>query len=323
MAAAKNAGASGPTSDDASTVTTIEIAPTLARGIGTTTLTMRRAACRRHMHPGEVEVLLAAPSRALRCRPAPQRLRSKLLTGHANVALSSLISMSSMTWRISAAAPGAVVGLVAVTRSAAAFMASSAQAISATPWCILKMAAVDSTDERNMMTIMNVSGGFAMAQMGRPGLSSQQKHELWARWKAGQSLSDIGRSLDKHAGSIFGVLHSRGGIAPPARRRSPRSLSVREREEISRGLVSGLSLRLIAAQLGRAPSTISREVGRKKGRRKYRAANADERTWRSACRPKPCRLAVNRSLHVKSLPTATPVSLPIATPWGTGLGLST
>src|SRR6478735_3260119 len=111
-----------------------------------------------------------------------------------------------------------------------------------------------------------------MAPMGRPGLSWQQKQELWARWKAGQSLSDIGRSLGKHAGSIFGVLHSRGGIAPRARTRSARSLS----------------MRLIAAQLGRAPSTISREVGRNSGRRKYRAANADERAWRWACRPKPC-----------------------------------
>lgn len=137
-----------------------------------------------------------------------------------------------------------------------------------------------------------------MAQMGRPGLSSQQKHELWARWKAGQSLSDIGRSLGKHAGSIFGVLQSRGGIAPSARTRSRRSLSAREREEISRGLVSGLSLRLIAAQLGRAPSTISREIGRNSGRSMYRAANADERAWQSACRPKPCRLAINRSLQM-------------------------
>src|SRR5271169_765592 len=138
----------------------------------------------------------------------------------------------------------------------------------------------------------------AMAQMGRPGLSRQQKQELWARWKAGQTLSDIGRSLGKHAGSIFGVLHSRGGIAPATRKRSRRSLSVHEREEISRGLVAGLSLRLIAAQLGRAPSTISREVGRNNGRRKYRAANADERAWRSACRPKLCRLAINPSLQM-------------------------
>jgi IS30 family transposase len=137
-----------------------------------------------------------------------------------------------------------------------------------------------------------------MAQMGRPGLSPQQKHELWARWKAGQSLSDIGRSLGRHAGSIFGVLLSRGGIAPPARARSRRSLSMHEREEISRGLMAGVSLRKIAAQLGRAPSTISREISRNSGPRKYRATNADERAWRSACRPKPCRLAINPALQM-------------------------
>jgi IS30 family transposase len=136
-----------------------------------------------------------------------------------------------------------------------------------------------------------------MAAVGRPGLSSQQKRELWARWKAGQSLSDIGRSLGKHAGSVFGVLSSRGGIAPPSRRRSPRSLSLYEREEISRGLVAGLSFRRIAAQLGRAPSTISREIERNNGCSKYRATNADERAWRSACRPKRCRLAVSQSLQ--------------------------
>src|SRR4051794_16083972 len=96
----------------------------------------------------------------------------------------------------------------------------------------------------------------AMAQMGRPGLSRLQKQELWARWKAGQSLSDIGRSLGKHAGSIFGVLSARGGIAPLARGRSRLSLSLHEREEISRGLVAGLSIRKIATQLDRAPSTI-------------------------------------------------------------------
>lgn len=136
-----------------------------------------------------------------------------------------------------------------------------------------------------------------MAQMGRPGLSPQQKSELWARWKSGQSLSEIGRGLGKHAGSIFGVLYSRGGIAPPTKRRSKRSLFLREREEISRGLSSGLSLRRIAAQLGRAPSTISREVARNRGCTRYRAADADEHAWRSACRPKLCRLAVNRPLQ--------------------------
>jgi DNA-binding CsgD family transcriptional regulator len=94
-----------------------------------------------------------------------------------------------------------------------------------------------------------------MGQMGRPGLSVQQKGELWTRWKLGQSLSDIGRHLGKRAGSIFGVLLSRGGIAPPTRVRSRRSLSVQEREEISRGLVAGLSMRRIAAQLGGCSET--------------------------------------------------------------------
>jgi IS30 family transposase len=136
-----------------------------------------------------------------------------------------------------------------------------------------------------------------MAQMGRPGLSSQQKEELWAKWRAGQSLSDIGRALGKHAASVFGVLLSKGGIAPCARIRSRLSLSLQDREEISRGLVAGLSLRKIAEHLGRSPSTISREVSRNHGRRKYRAADADERAWRQASRPKPCLLAANRSLQ--------------------------
>src|ERR1700710_3035920 len=99
-----------------------------------------------------------------------------------------------------------------------------------------------------------------MAQLGRPGLSPQQKAELWRRWKAGESLSDIGRALGKHAASVFGVLLSKGGIAPPIRWRSSRSLSLQEREEISRGLIAGSSLRKIAEQLGRAPSSISREI---------------------------------------------------------------
>ena len=136
-----------------------------------------------------------------------------------------------------------------------------------------------------------------MPQMGRPGLSPQQKTELWERWKAGQSLSDIGRSLGKHAASVFGVLLAKGGIAPPARKRSSRSLTLQDREEISRGLIAGLSLRRIAEQLGRSPSTISPEIDRNRGRSQYRATMADERAWQEASRPKPCRLAVNRSLQ--------------------------
>jgi IS30 family transposase len=122
---------------------------------------------------------------------------------------------------------------------------------------------------------------------------------LWRRWKDGQSLSEIGLALEKHAGSIHGVLKARGGIAPIARARSDRSLDAGEREEISRGLVAGHSLRRIAEHIGRSPSTISREVSRNGGRHCYRAASADERAWKQAERPKPCHLA--RHARLRSL----------------------
>ena len=128
-----------------------------------------------------------------------------------------------------------------------------------------------------------------MARMGRPGLSSAQKAALWQRWKSGQSLSDIGRALGKHAGSVHGVLSANGGILPATRCRSSRSLSLAEREEISRGIAVGASMRKIAAIINRSPSTVSREVSRNGGST-YRAVEADSRAWHQACRPKPCHL---------------------------------
>lgn len=125
-----------------------------------------------------------------------------------------------------------------------------------------------------------------MAQRGRPGLTARQKGELWSRWRRGESLSDIGRALGKHAGSIYGVLAANGGITPTKASRSASALSLSEREEISRRLVRGLTIRAIAARVRRAPSTISREIARNGGRAKYRAARADERAWASAKRPK-------------------------------------
>lgn len=136
-----------------------------------------------------------------------------------------------------------------------------------------------------------------MAQMGRPGLSAAQKAELWQRWKQGQSLSEIGRALGKHAGSIHGVVSSNGGFMPPIRRRSRWALTLAEREEISRGLAMGGSIRQIAATLGRAPSTISREIHRHGGAHRYRASEADMRAWDRARRPKRCRLATQPSLQ--------------------------
>lgn len=133
--------------------------------------------------------------------------------------------------------------------------------------------------------------------MGRPGLSAKEKKDLWARWRLGQSLSDIGRALGKHAGSIYGVLAASGGITPPTRTRRQTALSLREREEISRGLAKGLSLRAIAKRLRKAPSTISREVARNGGQARYRAAQADERAQAKAKRPKASLLALRPGLR--------------------------
>lgn len=135
-----------------------------------------------------------------------------------------------------------------------------------------------------------------MAQMGRPGLSASQKAELWQRWKTGQSLSDIGRALGKHAGSVHGVLSSNGGIVPLNRQRSRLALTLDEREEISRGIASGLSMRKIAEEIGRSPSTVYREIERNGGRERYRASDADVKAWRKAERPKSCRLATHCKL---------------------------
>jgi IS30 family transposase len=128
-------------------------------------------------------------------------------------------------------------------------------------------------------------------------LSDEQKREVWRRWRDGQSLSEIGRALGKVPGSIHGVVAANGGFVPAARTRSTGVLSLAEREEISRGLAAGDSFRAIAGRVGRAPSTISREVGRHGGREKYRAARADEGAWGNARRPKSCLLQQSPALR--------------------------
>ena len=112
----------------------------------------------------------------------------------------------------------------------------------------------------------------------------------------GDSLHAIASLFDRYHPSIQGVLARTGGIRPPKRRRSRLALSMSEREEISRGIVAGNSIRAIASHIGRAPSTVSREIHRNGGRRRYRANKADEAAWDRAKRPKTCKLAENRSL---------------------------
>jgi IS30 family transposase len=128
-------------------------------------------------------------------------------------------------------------------------------------------------------------------------LSAAQRSDVWRRWKAGESLHEIGRACGKPHNCIRCVLLPSGGIAPAARRRSGRALTLAEREDISRGIASGSSIRAIASGLDRAASTVSREVTRHGGRSAYRALDADKQAWKSALRAKRCLLAGNRKLR--------------------------
>ena len=126
----------------------------------------------------------------------------------------------------------------------------------------------------------------------------KQKAEPWERWKSGQCVADIARALARRNKSgVYRVLAVNGGIAPSPGRRAPVALRLEEREEISRGIVGGRSIRRIAQGLGRSPSTVSREIKRNGGCSVYRATEADTRAWGRALRPKPCRLARHAELR--------------------------
>src|ERR1700683_3356147 len=128
-------------------------------------------------------------------------------------------------------------------------------------------------------------------------LSEEQRNDMWRRWKAGQSLHEIGRTFGKDHVSIQFMLAQHGGIAPAVRRRSLVTLTLAEREDISRGIAGGSSIREISKGLQRAVSTVSREVARHGGRPLYRARAADHQAWELALRPKVCLLAMQVKLQ--------------------------
>ena len=142
-----------------------------------------------------------------------------------------------------------------------------------------------------------------MKQRRRIYYSAAQRSEIWDRWQAGEPMSSIGRRFDRESSSVFSVISPTGGIRPPARRRGRETLSLFEREEISRGLSMQCSLRSIARKLGRSASTISREVSRNGGLDRYRAARSDQAAWDRARRPKLCKLAcrplLSRTVSIK------------------------
>jgi IS30 family transposase len=123
-----------------------------------------------------------------------------------------------------------------------------------------------------------------------------QKAMMWDRWRQGETLHHIAQLFDRHHNSVRGILAQSGGIRPAQRVRSDRVLSLSEREEVSRGVVAGRSMRSIAVSMRRAPSTVSREIRRNGGCKDYRASEADQAAWDQARRPKRCKLVQNRVL---------------------------
>jgi len=149
---------------------------------------------------------------------------------------------------------------------------------------------VTSTVRRNTLSLLE-RWGVQMKRRRRIYFTADQKREIWDRWQRGESMSSIGRGFDRDSSSIYPLLSRTGGIRPPDRKRSRLSLTLVEREEISRGLEGRLSLRCIARRLRRSASTISREVKRNGGIDRYRAVQSDQAAWDRACRPKLCKLA--------------------------------
>src|SRR4249920_346645 len=128
-------------------------------------------------------------------------------------------------------------------------------------------------------------------QSFRRGFTAAEKTELWDRWQRGESLKAIGRAFGKPSSCIYFQVARHGGIRPAPRRRSRLSLTLLEREEISRGIAAHRSARLMARSLGHSPSTVSREISRNGGYDRYRAALADDQAWARSRRPKRCKLA--------------------------------
>jgi IS30 family transposase len=135
-----------------------------------------------------------------------------------------------------------------------------------------------------------------MEQRPRIYYTESQKALMWERWQKGESLQHIAQLFDRNHSSIQRILAETGGIRPAPRRRSRLALTLAEREEISRAVVTGHSMRSIAVQIGRAPSTISREIKRNGGQECYRASQADQSARDRGRRSKTGKLAANRAL---------------------------
>lgn len=137
-----------------------------------------------------------------------------------------------------------------------------------------------------------------MKKIVRTRYSAAQLTMMWDLYQKGESLTAIASLFNKSHTAAAGVIGRTGGIRPAERKRRGSSLTLEEREEISRGIAVGSSIRSIAENLGRAPSTVSREISRNGGSKKYRANKAETRAWENAKRPKACKLLLSRALSL-------------------------
>jgi DNA-binding CsgD family transcriptional regulator len=135
-----------------------------------------------------------------------------------------------------------------------------------------------------------------MKQRPRIYYTEGQKALMWDRWRKGDSLQQIAQLFDRNHSSVQRILAETGAIQTAQRCRSRLALTLAEREETSRSVAAGQSIRAIAKLLGRAPSTVSQEIKRNGGREGYRASQADQAAWNRASRPKICKLVENRAL---------------------------
>ena len=149
---------------------------------------------------------------------------------------------------------------------------------------------------QHTLDALEAQGVLQMKQRPRIYYSASQRALIWERWRKGETIHQIAGLFDRGHSSIQRILAESGGMGPAERHRSRLALTLSEREEISRGVVAGGSIRSIAASLGRAPSSISREIRRNGGPGGYRASRADQAAWDRAYRPKVCKLVQNRAL---------------------------
>ena len=131
----------------------------------------------------------------------------------------------------------------------------------------------------------------------RRAFTESEKTEIWDRIEAGQTPASVAAVFGRYPSAIRALQQASGGVRPAPRRRRAGSLRLSEREEISRGLSAGLPLRSIAGALGRAPSTVCREVRRNDGPTRYRACVAERTAWRRGRRPKAAKLAICQRLR--------------------------